>query len=431
MERTKQLVPEETEIRCQPVRRRKVVDGHVVEDAAYARIRYGNLVIGQDDGKPYYVPHQQYRNLLAKFLTSSEGQEYIIPSEQEMLEAETQVIAKYFPTKYEKAQEEDNPEPEEPVQEPENVADESEMNETPQDQEQTEPVDSSKGDEEPKGLILRFSRKKKSKRTHRRGILKGGTKDKNRAGEETEPEENSPDDEDEKGYADPVVLYDAGVPEGTVAEKFLVPETYSRRYRRMKTSAVISMAACAVLAMGLFDIIPINPSGSAEKHVIQLADDVKAGDPLTMDDFREAVIPNSQFQSASRETYIDADGNASTAYMVLWSNRTNAAGKYASTDLSAGDYLTSADYSMVKSGSDLVELSVNGSKVRIPAVLLNKGTSEMQLFAIVTSKDSDGTETTVAVPLGSAEFQGKTLRDVVDSGGKTVLDQLIAQQAGQ
>lgn len=436
MERTKPLEPEVTEIRCQPVRRRRVVDGQIIEDAAYARIKYGNLVIGQDDGKPYYVPHQQYRSLLAKFLTSPEGQEYIIPSEQEMLDAETAVIAKYFPNK---DQEQKQLPEESPVQEEEQPPEPESAEKEKADQPVSEPdesKESEKSEDQPKQKRFRlFHPQKHEKKPHRnRHHIKGRKKDH----ADEIPADNAVEhlsDSDDSLIGSMVVL-DGSAPDGDAypyakTVRYEVPPEYTKRYRRVRNLAFVGLMGCVILALGLYNIIPINPSGSADKHVIQLTRDVKAGDPLSMDDFKEAVIPNSQFISGGGSSYIDDSGRISTEYMVLWSNRTSVAGKYASADLSAGECLTNADYSMVSDGSDVIELSVDGKTVRVPAFTANRGTSEMKLFAIVTSTDPNGKETTVAVPLGFAEFQGRTIKDVMDSSGNTVLDQLIAQQTGE
>jgi hypothetical protein len=164
-------------------------------------------------------------------------------------------------------------------------------------------------------------------------------------------------------------------------------------------------------------------------HIVQINQDAVAGQEITESMLSEAVISSSEYNLLSEHKFINTDGSVGTDYLILWENRNSLAGKYLTENVSAGHNLTTSQVSDIRLNGSIVEMSINGEVVRVPLENVTVGSSNAQLYAIITTGNQDGTVKTVAVNLGALKLEGRNVTDVIDSAGYSVMNSITDAQA--
>jgi hypothetical protein len=139
---------------------------------------------------------------------------------------------------------------------------------------------------------------------------------------------------------------------------------------------------------------------------------------------RDSVISASEYNVLSSHKYMKPDGTVAADHLILWENAGSLEGKYFSENLSGGHYLTTSEVTDLRLNGSAVEIRINGETVKIPMDSIAPGTSNAQLYAIITSGNTDGSLKHVAVNLGALKLQGHTVTDVIDSAGYSVMNSI-------
>lgn len=405
-------------------------DGSAVSEPQEFMLFYGNVAAVNGSEKTFHIDEGQYYRYLDAFLESPEGKRYEKPTEEQIRDAIISCIKPpSFPPVTDQMPpivEEDSPEIEEhPLFEnnseglPETNEEESEENsDSEKEEEQYEIKKAAEKRKKRKGFPL-FKKKRKTDAEQ----LKSEP--------ESESEEEEPEDKNST-----VIIQEPKEDEEVVPELYVdqVPDTdQSERIRKLSTeNKKLKITGVILVAMALMPfmfyalgVISIGARETGAVKVISISKDIKAGEVIALDELTESTISKEQFESDSAGTAVDPSGNAVRDYLQLWSNRNFIVGKYATGDLKEGDYLHASDYAILKNGINMIELDIDGTKVKVPVSDSAAGTSDVRLYAIVTSKDTDKQITSFAVNLGELSFNGKTIKSVLDSNGKPILQNLI------
>ena len=404
---------------------------------------YGNLVVMPDTKKHYFAPPDVYMDYLNAFLDSKEGQKYERPTPEQIEED----ILTVLNSDYDDSANEPGSDAfdKQPIN---NSAKNTEDNPLIQTEESTESTDAeiktaehdtqddenSASDEANETSPVETAKKesveekvevaKKEKKS-----LFGEKKSKAPARPETEEIEVDTSwlDEIEENP-------DAYVsPKGRSSIDSKAQDTrigkLSRQVKHLRTVALL-LLVCAMLpwllmGLGMMNFGPMQKTAADEIQVISLANDIKAGNAITAGDLQLSTIMRSQFNDMSSGTTVDSAGNAVPDYIQLWSNRNSIIGKYAADNLSAGDYLMASDYATLKNGLNMIEIDIDGTKVKVPIKATATGTSDMRLYAIVTSRSAEGITNSFALNLGELTFEGKSLKDILNSDGNLILEEII------
>ena len=400
MAKLKKLVPGETLLGPieDAIKREK---GKNVTGPQTALLFYGNLIVDSEDpNKRYHIkPVESYYAFLENFLNSPEGQKYERPTKEEI---DAAIAACVSSKRTDENSASVEPAGEENVPDPEN---EPTLKNDGSNQEPPDPEESDAEKEKPgKPKKRQFGRKSKKK--------------------ELVPDPEPTDAENEEL---PTVIPVCD----TLTNKALEARVMklSRQIKRLKTLAIIflliAVAPVFLYQAGFIQFGLQAKTPADEIKIISLANNVKAGNVIKDSDLKEATITRDQFNDLSLGTAVDSNGNVSKDYVQRWSNRNYIVGKYAADNLSAGDYLLASDYMTLKSGVNMIEIDVDGTKVKVPVKSTQAASSDMRFYAIITSKDSEGKVSNYAINLGTLEFSGKSLKRILNEEGKSILEDYI------
>ncbi len=231
--------------------------------------------------------------------------------------------------------------------------------------------------------------------------------------------ENDIDGEDELEYTQEI----------PVASSNAIPKAYTIKMATMVGITVASILVAVFAFLCLYGVIPsMNPAlSTTEKKVIHLVSDVQAGEVITKDDVESVMITTEQYNDMSGKNVIKADGTTMNDSVVLYDNISDVVGKYATDNLTAGDYLMASDYSDMAEGDTVITMNVDGTETTIPINVTTAGKSSINLYAIVTTTLEDGTKKNLALNMGTFSLEGRTLEDVLNSDGKSVIGDLLNQ----
>ena len=204
-------------------------------------------------------------------------------------------------------------------------------------------------------------------------------------------------------------------------------DTYALKFSIMSGITVASLLTAVFAFLCLYGKIPgMNPAvKDIQRKVVQLSSDVKVGDVITKDDIKEVNITDEQYDEMSGKTVFEANGEKTTDAVVLYSNANDVIGKYATDNLSSGDYLMLSDYSDVKEDEKFITMNIDGKETTIPISVTTAGNSSVNLYAIITTTLEDGTVKNLAVNLGTFSLEGRNLKDILNSDGKSVLGNIL------
>ncbi|MBQ9328179.1 MAG: hypothetical protein IJ225_06550 [Solobacterium sp.] len=468
MAELKKLVPGESLIGI--LQHGVLVDfGKVSSEPGQFLLFYGNVVVDPSTEKKYHASKEKYMAILENFLESSEGKRYERPTPEEIEEAiaicitppSLPPVAKPNPVALE-SDDIQNPETDEdapaeettPVSESEAVteesSDEGEMETEPAEVlVQTADPEISASDETedlieeedfetteaevpipgtPEESTHAEIAAEKSKKTRKLKLFKKRKKSKvKKSKEPAQPDtgiELNLDDlvEDENAYVPPSAYSDFGTND---AQSNRITKL-TKEIKRLRTAAmfllVFALLPYLLYAVGVIGFGQRQATPTDEIHVISLAKDVKAGEVIPKDALTESIIMREQFNDLSGGTAIDSKGNTVKDYVQLWSNRNAIAGQYATGNLEAGDYLLASDYAVLKNGMNMIEIDVDGTKVKVPVSATKAGSSDVRVYAIITTRNAEGVTKSFALNLGELAFEGKSLKDVINSEGESILE---------
>ena len=193
--------------------------------------------------------------------------------------------------------------------------------------------------------------------------------------------------------------------------------------------AVLSIA----FGLMLFGILP-NPFGAGTAKemvsVVVAAQDIEKGTKITEEMIAEGKIAKDEWESKTGVQYVDGKGTVRSSMIVLWDNRKSVVGEYAASAVAKDDCFTDADTTSLADGKNMLTLDVDGKTVMVPVNVTAAGTTDIKLYAIISSADSEGKVTNAAFNLSTVKLEGRELVDILNSGDKSILEALLKTQEG-
>lgn len=186
--------------------------------------------------------------------------------------------------------------------------------------------------------------------------------------------------------------------------------------------SLVANGFLASMVMNTTSKTVVQPQSEVDYKVLTVNKDIAAGEIITEDALAEVAITQEQIKAISGDSIITDQGKVETEFPVLSENKSNVVGMLAVDNLKQGDYLLSGDYTAIKEGVNSIAINVDGQEVLVPVETTVDGTSDVKVFAIISTKLGDGTVVNKAVNLGNLTFQGKALTSVFDAEGNVVED---------
>lgn len=201
----------------------------------------------------------------------------------------------------------------------------------------------------------------------------------------------------------------------------------------MIVSLIVSLLSlgcvCAMgvgLAKGMISLTPVTQEKSTVS-VITVNKDIASGTQITEDDVEETEISADEYSELEAGTLVGADGSTSKNYAELWGAKNKIVGRYATENLKQGDYLYKTSYTAIGEGEKVITMDVDGEKVSVPVTITKEGTSDINVYAIMTTKDADGKTSNIAFDLGKISLSGKEIKDITDSNGTSKLAEILKE----
>lgn len=201
----------------------------------------------------------------------------------------------------------------------------------------------------------------------------------------------------------------------------------------MIVSLIVSLLSlgcvCAMgvgLAKGMISLTPVTQEKSTVS-VITVNKDIASGTQITEDDVEETEISADEYSELETGTLVGADGSTSKNYAELWGAKNKIVGRYATENLKQGDYLYKTSYTAIGEGEKVITMDVDGEKVSVPVTITKEGTSDINVYAIMTTKDADGKTSNIAFDLGKISLSGKEIKDITDSSGTSKLAEILKE----
>ena len=180
------------------------------------------------------------------------------------------------------------------------------------------------------------------------------------------------------------------------------------------------------LAKGMISLTPVTQEKSTVS-VITVNKDIASGTQITEDDVEETEISADEYSELETGTLVGADGSTSKNYAELWGAKNKIVGRYATQDLKQGDYLYKTSYTAIGEGEKVITMDIDGEKVSVPVTITKEGTSDINVYAIMTTKDADGKTSNIAFDLGKISLSGKEIKDITDSSGTSKLAEILKE----
>lgn len=385
-------------------------------------VYYGNIVMTEGKKGKFKVKNAQYEKLLAEFFASEEGKGYVNPStkteERKAEVAETADVQK--DPKADEAKREDKPKKQEKTDKNKKEKDPvPETKENPpvssqqddKNEEQAEPetrqeelaVNTAAGPELPEYP---------EKAANELAVTENGL-------DEVVLTENS--DPVEPAEKDEVVLINN--------DQERIQDKKQKKSPWTIIAAVAAILACIFSGITAFNSFDFNKQPETEPvkeyEIVKVAQNIPAGTVITDEMLTSEVVTEPDYLALFTDKQIlKTDGSTIYEKPVLWSNKSQAVGTYAVDTINSGSYLLNSGYSSLKEGENLVEMNIDGTTVRVPVEAVANGSSTIRLYAIVTTSDKDGNKKTYPMDLGEFKLEGKTLTDIINAEGKSVLEQI-------
>lgn len=217
-------------------------------------------------------------------------------------------------------------------------------------------------------------------------------------------------------------------------------ESSERSYKTVFIASLIAafvfLGTSVFLVLASMQIIPVtlpweNASESAtgeEIRIIRLAADVAAGEQIENADIEEVAVTQEKYDELSSGKMLDENGMETSDSVILYSNADDVIGKYASSSLKKGEYITTSDFSDIISGEKTITMDVDGEQVTVPVTVTQTGNSSITIYAICTNTTEDGKVNNTAMKLGEFSLEGRNLMDIKNEDGESVIEQLLKEQ---
>lgn len=180
------------------------------------------------------------------------------------------------------------------------------------------------------------------------------------------------------------------------------------------------------LAKGMISLTPVTQEKSTVS-VITVNKDIASGTQITEEDVEETEISADEYSELETGTLVGADGSTSKNYAELWGAKNKIVGRYATQDLKQGDYLYKTSYTAIGEGEKVITMDIDGEKVSVPVTITKEGTSDINVYAIMTTKDAEGKTSNIAFDLGKISLSGKEIKDITDSSGASKLAEILKE----
>ena len=246
-------------------------------------------------------------------------------------------------------------------------------------------------------------------------------------------------------------------------EKKVSKEESSETKPKKKTGVVILIAvlvtaliACLAAAAFLFIVASKKPSGGNindsaltgqestvapevqetvpedNAHVvIKLKNNVSINQQITEADIEGVKLTEEQWSKYNNvSSYIDVSGQVREEVLLLWADKDNVVGKYATRELTAGTVLydTAITTEHVVADKTFVDVEVDGegNTYEVESNVL-PGNTRIQIVAIV---QTDGGEPQ-KILLSEMMLQDRSLQSIFDSAGQDILEMLSGESEGE
>ena len=162
--------------------------------------------------------------------------------------------------------------------------------------------------------------------------------------------------------------------------------------------------------------------------VIRAMTDIPSGTEITADMLGSYTITSDEFTAMSGTTYIAKDGSTSNSPLVMAKEASNVVGAFATKDIKKDRYITADDYSTQKviAEKTYVDVDVNGETITVPVDSAVSASTSVKIVALITT---DGQEGTTAVTLAEFVMKDRTLEDIFNSAGQSILEQIATQKS--
>lgn len=162
---------------------------------------------------------------------------------------------------------------------------------------------------------------------------------------------------------------------------------------------------------------------AAEYVVAALAKDVGMSQMIQETDIKGVIVTSEQYEKYCSETYINSDGGVQYVSLILWDDKDSIIGKYAASDLRAGDLLYDTELTSqhVIADKTYIEAEINGENgiYEVEGGVL-PGNTNIKIVAVITT---DGGEP-VQLLLSEMTLQDRSLESIFNSAGQDILEQL-------
>ena len=169
------------------------------------------------------------------------------------------------------------------------------------------------------------------------------------------------------------------------------------------------------------------PGTTDEISIVRSVIDISQGEVITEEMLTAYKISAEEYEQMNNAVYVGADGSTANGSLVLSDNMDNVVGKFATRNISKGTYITTQDYSTQKiiAEKTFIEVEIDGQTVSVPVDSdYLTGDTRVKIVALITSETNNET---IAVALSELILEDRTLQDIFDSAGQSILDKLSAQ----
>ena len=169
------------------------------------------------------------------------------------------------------------------------------------------------------------------------------------------------------------------------------------------------------------------PENSSDITIVRSITDISQGKVITEDMVTSYTISSEEYEQLNNAVYVSSDGSTSNGSLVLSEKIDTVIGKFATRNISKGTYITTQDISTQKiiAEKTFIEVEVDGQTVSVPVDSdYLAGDTRVKIVALITTENNNET---IAVALSEFILEDRTLQDIFDSAGQSILDKLSGQ----
>lgn len=204
--------------------------------------------------------------------------------------------------------------------------------------------------------------------------------------------------------------------------------------RNGKIALLIAAFAVIVLALVVFlnfsQLIQLSGQITGEYKVAVANVDIPSGEAISDSQLSYITISTEEYSSLCGNHFVDASGKMVQDSPIFFIDRSgDIVNKFAAEDISAGDIIMTSSVSAQKTSQDMYVVETedqNGNRQtqNISGSVLS-GDTTIEYFARITTSGGEIYE----VPLSSIKLRDKTIEDVLNEQGASILTQETESQA--